>query len=268
MFDPYNIYNRSTHKSHKGQVLQKRIPRYEGKAFTNEELEQAIPALRAAGYYVNRRPLSKSAFRDIIYPLNLGIFYLTDIASPVSLNWSDVWPTIKPDFESLLNIDPILVDSILFKIDVLSFSLEGQMNFARHGTSSPTFYFIDPNSAISFPQDTTQYAMQQNDPSIYSLSCYSDTDVLMFRCLTQAGYSENEIGQVSIVNKLENTDNPYLYTITRQQPAILTALRNDDYSVFNPSLINILWNGTLYDVPISIQNTLITFRVHLEYETR
>lgn len=267
MFDPYNIYKRQIRSSHSGQVLRKKIRRKSGKVYTNEELESAIPPLRALGYNVrkgNFYATQITSWSDV-YNLDMGsVIFLNNLALPVL--FSSIWPDIKSDFQDCLKIDPLSVVNLLFEIDLISINLYGQYNptGTSHRFPALNLYISNSSDRISAipPSGSPDLKVPSSNFNI-SFRSFSNSQIFLSEsCIL----STNDLwGYTNILTKKETLNSTYLNVIQRSQPAIITALRNDDYSVFDPTLFySYISNGN--QLPATISNSFLTLQVKMIIE--
>lgn len=265
MFDPYNIYKRQIRSSHSGQVLRKKLRRKSGKVYTNEELISAIPPLRALGYHVEKGKFYSTQITSWsdTYILDTGSVVFSDTSATPFL-FSTIWSDIKSDFQDCLSIDPLSVINLLFEIDLLSINLYG--SYQTSGTvtfPSIGLYIADPSKAISSGVWSSLTISNPSNNFNVSFSSYSDSSVY----LTESSTRSDTLfwGYAGFVTKNEIQDSNYLNVIQRGQPAIITALRNDDYSVFNPPLFYMFMSQAA-QTPATISNSFITFQVKMIVE--
>ena len=265
-YDPFRIYNKRSKSSHKGQVLRKKIPNWIGYCFTDEELERAINSLEARGYHIYRPGVSspQTIIKSDVYVISLGNLTFQNLNDTFSLQFSTLWNLIFFDFYNFLQIDPVRTSNVLFGIDILSINLYGrfQLPNAINNAFDLNFYFFDPNSPIDITNQQVSLAADSYS-NIFSIQSSTHNNLLGIYKVTD--YNNVVRGIANVFQKQEATNSPYLYTIIRQQPAILTALRTQDYNTFDPILFNVQFTGAVPG-PLSISHSNYTVRVYLQYD--
>ena len=233
-YDPFQLYTNKQKKTHQGQVIRKKIPNYIGYCFTNEELDRAIEGLKARGYHIYEpgvnpeRQFLKHLEHTYIYPnIDLGNLQYAN-QTQYTYNFSDIWPLVINDYSDILSIDNLRVQQCHFFVSLISYSFGGMIAFTGNSGIVSFSIYYDPTSV--FPDEsfgastaTTQWA--------FGASSFSDQYALK----TQTRLIKSQ--------KVVATNIPYLNITERQQVAILTALRTEDYNVFDPQLLK--WESVI-----------------------
>ena len=266
-YDPFQIYTKRSRSTHKGQVLRKKIPNYIGYCFTNEELDRAIEGLIARGYRIFKpgQRLSSKVFYSQVYNISSGSLTFDNLNDIKTVQFSTLWANIYNDFSPYLQVDPIRTSNVIFRVDIISINLFNlfQLPNASNSDTEILFYFFDPEAVIDITDSSVRFNSSSSNSS-YSLQSLDNANLLAIYNILNA--ASRRAASTNIIAKLENTGEPYLNTIIRQQSAILTALKNQDYTVFNPSLFSVVFGGENLG-PLSISDSMYTVRVHLQYET-
>lgn len=263
-YDPFRLYVRSQRSSHKGQVLRKKYYPYFGCVFTDEEVERVIKSLTDRGYNIfppGSFPSGSNSFsHDTVGVFNIGeISFPLPSPSELSFSFSTLWNVVEPEFSEILDASPDSISSFVFRIDILSINSWGpfSLSYSSSGNSSISLYFKDASQSIIYMPTTSIAGAGDNHISVQSLNTQK---CLNFSLVTNYKFTEE-------LSKKEGLDSPYLISYIETDPTIIVALKNKDYSVFNPVLYNFVYTGS-QALPLTIPNTCATFHLHLEYDTK
>lgn len=263
-YDPFRLYVRSQRSSHKGQVLRKKYYPYFGNVFTDEDIQRVINSLTDRGYNIfppGTFPSgSNSFFHDTVGTLNLGeISFPSPHPSELSLSFSTLWNVVEPEFSEILDVSPDSITRFEFHIDIISINSWGAFYYPQNNpyNFAISLYFQDQSKSINYLKSQRIARDPQNHISVQSLSSQS---AIHFSYANTTSVTEE-------FSKKEGLDTPYLYSYHETDPSIIVALKNKDYSVFNPVLYNFVSSGDV-PLPLSIPNTTATFHLHLEYDTK
>ena len=265
-YDPFRLYSRQKTSSHKGQVLRKKFYPVLGDTYTREDLQRVIAALTAQGYQVYfpgapPPPLPSShqtVFRDTVGLLDIGQITIPIMSTaPISFFFSTLWDAAEPEFSSFLNASPDSISNFQFQIDILSISSWGVVN--TDPLSSPfsmSLYFIDDTKSITFMPHVQSLSRGDYHISVQSLN---NETVLHFTSFYQKDTYPDEI------LKKEGLESPFLISYLETNSSLITALKNKDYSSFNPILYNFV-PYPQYPDDLIFPHNLVTFHIHLQYD--
>lgn len=256
-YDPFQIYTKRSKSTHKGQVLRKKIPNYIGYCFTDEELERAIDGLAARGYHIFKPGVNPERFilKHLEHTYVYSNINLVDLNyaqnSQYTYHFSDIWSNVINDYADILAIDDTRVQQFSFYVGLISYHFGGQNNPATVGTTA-TFHFYYDDDLIP-DLDTTINIYNSNQQRL-SFGAFSFN---FQKRATINGISLN------LGNKSVFQDRPYLNMTESQQPAILTALRNQDYQTFDPDILS--WSITFQNqaATLTIDNHFISVVIGL-----
>lgn len=266
-YDPFRIYTRSNRTSHAGQVLRKKYYPFLGSTFSDETISQVIKSLEERGYQIFSpgRPLPSTLlkFNDLVYTLGTGPIELTENQHFYPLSFSVLWDAIYSQFSAILDPPLSQVSNFLFVMQVISINLFGPFTFSTsQGNSQFQFYFEDPASILLVPD--TAYQLVNNNHNLISLQSVDNATYLESYAVHVYPTQTQTTVRSSLVDKLENTGNPYLYAYSNFDSSILPYLKNKDYTHFNPDLYHISTGGNR-DGPTIVNQSIITIQVHLQY---
>lgn len=263
-YDPFRLYVRSQRSSHRGQVLRKKYYPYFGQAFTDEEIDRVIKSLEDRGYNIFP-PGTFSSGSNSFYHDTVGTFSIGEISFPppapseLAFSFSTLWNAVEPEFAEILDASPDSITRLSFRIDIISINSWGVFGVNDISTeqSAISLYFQDSSKSISYmPLNNIGHGFI-NHLSVQSLN---NQKVLNFG----AGYNYTSSKELL---KKEGLDSPYLMSFINTDPTIIVALKNKDYSGFNPILFNFVYSGD-EPLPLTIPNTAACFHLHLEYDTK
>lgn len=256
VYDPFRLYTHYQKKSHDGQVIRKKLIPPQNYAISEEMLKQAQEILIKAGIRGFNSSVSHRLFKFQTYPnlehTNLSI---PSGQSTLQLQFSLIWDAVKNDFASIYNdVDPLSVRDIEFQVQLNSFIL------------GPQIQTIGPSSVINFQFDFDGVSRQINNVPFSS----GRGTIGFFSYTTQQYYFDlqtpNSSSDSSVLsNKDTETTHPYLSSVINRSPAILTALKNSDYAVFNPQFLLISVNNTSSS-PYILSNVIYNVTVGLAVE--
>lgn len=256
LYDPFRLYTHHQKKSHDGQVIRKKLIPPQNYAISEEMLKQAQEILIKAGIRGFNSSIPQRLFNFKNYPniehTNLSI---PSGESTIQLLFSGFWDVIKQDFASIYNtVDPLSVKNIEFSIQLSSCILGPQIQTIGSSANLRILFTFDGVSAkgTNAPFSSGQMCV----------GCFSYT-AQQYLYILQAPNSSSDASY--FVNKNTETTHPYLASVTNNSPAILTALKNSDYAVFNPQLLLISFNNSSAS-PFIISNVIYNLTVGLAVE--
>lgn len=235
-YDPFHIYTKRSKSTQKGQVLRKKIPNYIGYCFTDEELERAIAGLEARGYHIFKpgvnpqQPVQKRLEHSFLYTnIDLGSLQYQD-QTVYNYKFSNLWPIIVGDFYDILAIDNLRVQTCNFYISLVGFTFGGSITSS---TQNATFNIgVSVTTPLNYNNIAYNIVTRFTADHSLLLSCqsFNRQSILIGEHATQSStnglrISNHPIGGLPV---------PYLNYTNIQQIAILTALRNQDFTVFDP----------------------------------
>lgn len=269
-YDPFHIYDRQIRKSHKGQVIRKKLVSPVGRIYSNKELDDVIPVLGRHGYHVI--PKSISIFynqydsRDFTWTKELGQLQINDL-NPVHIQFSQVWNdnNIKNFYKPVFDIDPLTVIALNFEIYIQAVQIYGtiQLNNPQINGDNPGFNI--PGTNVLFDPATTGgnvILASISTESNFSVFSYSSTNVMC-----QSSFERTDgrtVRDITLPSKQNIDSSAAIFHYSYHQPAILTALKNSDYTVLNPDLIDIGWLGDVGSLPFTSNHHLISVTINLE----
>lgn len=241
VYDPFQLYTHHQKKSHDGQIIRKKLTPPPNYAISEEMVKQAQEILIKAGIRGFNSLANKRLFIFKQYPYifqdNLDI---GNAETTVTFSFSSFWDAIKADFAPIYNtVLPISVKQISFEVYLNS------VIFGPYSTSNGS-YNVQYGFAFdgySTPSSSTYSSYLSSSHFYISLSSINTSQFL----IEIDGQGQSDSG--GFVNKNTETSHPYLTYVLNQSPAILTVLKNSDYTVFNPDLIQTIFkhpgNGIL-----------------------
>lgn len=263
-YDPFRLYVRSQRSSHKGQVLRKKYYPYFGNAWTDEDLNRVMKSLEDRGYNIfppGAFPsVSNSFSHDTVGIFNIGaITFPSPSPSELAFSFSTLWNVVEPEFSEILDASPDSITQFSFRIDIISINSWGVFELPSYNSnnSSISLYFQDSSKSITYMPSCPIGPGSRNHLSLQSLN---NQTLLNFSHIYNYSYTEE-------LSKKEGLDSPYLVSYIETDPTIIVALKNKDYSVFNPILFNFVYSGS-QTLPLTIPNTSACFHLHLEYDTK
>lgn len=259
VYDPFGLYQHHQKKSHDGQVLRKKLIPPQNYAISEEMLKQAQEILIKAGIRGFNSSVPQRLFIFKQYPnLSTANFELPPaIETNLSFQFSNFWDIIKNDFAPIYNtVSPLSVTNISFIINFNS------IIFGPSATvQAPTNLFIRVQfDGYSTPSGTPFAPQIQSGHTYISFSSY---DSISF--IREQDVATNVDGG-GFVTKQTPTSHPFLSSVQNRSPAILTALKNSDYSVFNPTLIICLLRNLSDQYSVTFSNVIYNFSVELAVE--
>lgn len=255
VYDPFRLYTHHQKKSHDGQVIRKKLIPPQNYAISEEMINQAKNILIKAGIrgFNSSIPQRLVLFKN--YPnienVNLSI---APGESNLALLFSGFWDVIKGDFASIYNnVDPLSVKNIAFTIQLNSFII------------GPRIETIGSSANITFGLTFDGVSVEYTRTFLTGwmcIGCFSYTTQKFFLEInTPNSSSDNSILQ----NKNTETAEPYLTSVTNHSPAILTAIKNSDYNVFNPQFLLLSFNNASTS-PFVVSNVIYNLTVGLAVE--
>lgn len=266
-YDPFRIYTRSNRSSHAGQVLRKKYYPFLGTTFSDETISQVIHSLAERGFRIfppgRPLPTNELVFNDLVYTMGLGPLELSEHQHFYPFSFRVLWDVIYQQFSPILDAPLSHVSNFLFVINILSINLYGLFNFSTtQGNSQFQFYFQDPVSIIQVPNGL--YQLVNSNTNLISLQSVDHLHYLESYILSQPPVQTQTIGSSYLTEKLENTQNPYLYFYSYSDSSILPLLKSKDYEHFNPELYHLATGGNR-NGPTIVNTSTVTFQVHLQY---
>lgn len=260
-YDPFRIYARSQKASNKGQVLRKKYYPFLGNTFTQSDIQRVIDSLEQRGFTIKPPGayLSSTKSHDTVGTFNVGEYTFPSISAPeLSFSFSTLWNVVAPEFAELLDASPDSIINFEFRLDIISLSSWGVIYFPSNNgyQTHISLYFKDASKAIDYmPQNTLTSGVNR----YFTVQSFNNEKLLNFSFVTSAP---------SEITKKEGLDSPYLMSYIETDPTIIVALKNKDYSVFNPVLYSFVYSGSSSPLPLTIPNSVATFRIHLSYDNK
>lgn len=256
IYDPFRLYTHHQKKSHDGQVIRKKLIPPQNYAISEEMLKQAQEILIKAGIRGFNSSINQRLFIYQNYPniehTNLSI---NSGQSDLALTFSGFWDVIKSDFSSIYDsVDPLSVKNIEFKINLNSFIMGPQIQTIG---SSAVINFTFTFDGVSRSINNVPFGSGR-----MTIGCFSyTTQKYYFDLQTPNSSSDSSV----LSDKDTETSHPFLSSITNNSPAILTALKNSDYDVFNPLLLLSHFNNQSTS-PFILSNVIYNLTVGLAVE--
>ena len=167
------------------------------------------------------------------YPnIDLGPLEYT-LNSNYSYSFSDIWPNVMVDFEDILAIENLRIQNLYFYVSLVGFSFGGQVTYDNYKSSTSYSQTFDINTTDNSNPPDFQCTFDVKKKN--GLDAIVGFGALSFNNSYALQLSQNEMTKV---NKESMTDQPFLNMYVRQQPAMLTVLREENYDIFNPILLN------------------------------
>lgn len=261
-YDPFRIYARSHKASNKGQVLRKKYYPFLGNTFTQSDIQRVIDSLEQRGYNIfppGAFPPSshETIFHDTVGVLSIGqITFPSNSSSPLSFLFSTLWDIIEPEFAPILNVSPDSISNFEFRIDIISINSWGNILCSSSTSTFPiSLYFKDEAKSITF---MPSIYIHSNDDYHISVQSLNSSIVLNFTSVNKQDSFEDQIP------KKEGLDTSYLMGYLETNPSLITALKDKDYSSFNPILYNFSYTPPPSNV--GFPNNSVTFHIHLQYD--
>lgn len=255
IYDPFRLYTHHQKKSHDGQVIRKKLIPPQNYAISEEMLKQAQEILIKAGI----RGFNSSTPQRLFIYKNYPNIEHTNLQIPsgqssFELTFSGFWDIIKNDFASIYNtVDPLSVKNIQFIIRLNSFIMGPRIETIG-STASIKFRLTFDGVSVEYERNFLTGWM--------CIGCFSYTTQKYFLEInTPSSATDNSL----LANKDTETAEPYLSSVTNNSPAILTALKNSDYAVFNPQLFLVSFNNSSAS-PFHISNVIYNLTVGLAVE--
>ena len=255
VYDPFRLYAHHQKKSHDGQVIRKKLIPPQNYAISEEMLKQAQEILIKAGIRGFNSSLPQRLFIFKNYP-NIEHTNLSIVSgdSNLSLQFSGFWDVIKNDFASIYNnVDPLSVKNIEFTIQLNSFIFGPQVQTIG-STANLTFHFTFDG-----------FSKEWTIPCLSGRMCVGCISYTTQQCFVEIQAPHNASDTTILSTKDTETTHPYLSSVTNNSPAILTALKNSDYTVFNPQLLLTSFNNASTS-PFIISNVIYNLTVGLAVE--
>lgn len=264
-YDPFRLYSRQKTSSHKGQVLRKKFYPVLGDTYTREDLNRVIAALTAQGYQVYFPGVSPPSPPKTILHGTVGTFDIGEISFPspapseLSFSFSTLWNAVEPEFSEILDVDPSSISNFEFRLDIISINSWGSFTAPSYNDKMAeiSLYFQDSAKAITYMTSSDIKPGYQNHVSMQSLD---NQKVLNLGFVYDSSYTQER-------SKMEGLDSSFLMSYIETDPTIIVALKNKDYSVFNPVLFNFVYHGS-QPLPLTIPNNVACFHIYLEYDTK
>lgn len=256
-YDPFRIYSRSQKASYKGQVLRKKYYPILGNTFTQSDIQRVIDSLEQRGFTISPPGtiFSRALFHDTVGIFNVGeITFPSNSPSPLSFFFSTLWNVVEPEFAPLLNASPDSISNFQFQIDIISINSWGKFKSTK-SSFSISLYFQDAAKSITFMPSV--YVSDGEDYHI-SVQSLSNQSVLNFTSV------HNQDLYDDVLSKKEGNDTSYLMSYLETNSSLITALKNKDYSSFDPALYNFSFPSSSGNLTLS--NNFVTFHLHLQYD--
>lgn len=258
-FDPFALYNHRLKYSHNGQIIRKK-PYKPDYAISGDMVKEAQRILAAVGIYNSTIPAPIPPITDVFTLYGSSddpyLINVTD-SNPVPVQWSAIWPSIKSRFNTLLNTSP---SGFEFQIKVISFTLFGVLSFPDQQSSpNPYFYFNNPAAALQIVQQTDLTAISGRNGA-FGIQALTNNACLTFYDINSSNVNV-DYGGFLVRPKNEGRENSALYTIASTDLTVFTALKDNDFTVFNPALINFYMSNSRF--PQRISDYQITFQVYM-----
>lgn len=257
-YDPFQLYTRRQKSTHQGQVIRKKIPKYYGRCYTNEELEEAIAGLKARGYRIFNpgQPISVSQemTRAFVYPHITASSFTINRNETFDIKFHNFWPNIKTDFSDILRIDNLRVSNLYFEVSLVSLIIRG---FTKSNPDAPLSLRIQ-TSSLGDTKPFTVYEETGADTYLEYVSYLNDRMFII-----------KNLGADIIDYDLpfmNDNPTPFLNYVSRQQVAILTALRDNDYLVFDPQIFAIKEDDTQPSITIGNVILCIFVKLHIKFQ--
>lgn len=259
VYDPFRLYTHHQKKSHDGQVIRKKLIPPQNYAISEEMLKQAQEILIKAGIRGFNSSSTKRLFQFKQYTDIEEInFQIPPGQSSSNFQFSNFWDAIKGDFAPIYNtVSPLSVINISFIINLnsVTFGPTIQSSDSQQSTVWTRFEF----QGYLTPSGTYGPTLGRGRLNL-SCTSYSQTNWLR----------ESDVPQGSdgggFVQKQTPTSHNFLTSITNNSPAILTVLKNSDYTVFNPNLFGVYFDNVSAETTFTISNVIYNLTVELAVE--